>query len=760
MDIDATKEKLEQLVEEINLLSSRKIRFHQQAKVKKHMAIKGSNGTLYIQPTTTAYDICLYGQSLEAEMSPFMQSLCGNKCMGYKQSNNREPFWRVDDFRVVREAVFRYAGIKFEKYESVLPIVSIETKNKENVMDPKSVFIKQVDKFLDEFFEEFVDAKKWTIKKDTLNNIVILIPSEWVMHSQLNGISFQFALNVKGELVLSIGIENPITLEDRIGFKNDLYVLMRDNNFFENTYIGFEVNLNQRGKFLRKVLPILSDSYTELLDFINKSKQLVPVVVSLLKQYKEDGKINQNHSSSIKTASSEEHSVRNSSEKDDVEFDDGDSNYEFQYNKERKIFTHKAEYSVEHLHKMFRRGKLNLQPDFQRQFVWDKKKASSLIESLLLDVPIPVIYLAEDSEGTLLVIDGQQRLSSIFSFIDGNLPDGQTFKLIGLTILRDLNQKGYVDIDELFQDKLEECALSTITIKKESDYELQFEIFERLNTGSVKLNDQELRNCLYRGPYLNLLKKLSQDADYRYIMGLKGPDKRMKDVEYVLHFGAFYHQTYLKYEKVKQIRVFLNDEMKKYQNISDEDQEDFKAAFKKTVQINKSLFGNRSFRKIRCGDNEDPNSVWKNTVVVNSSLFDVLMVSFLEYDKNLIMRNLDALREAIISLMTENQEFIDSIEKWTYAHDQVKRRFEIFNQTISSILRTDNTQERLFSYELKENLFKLNNTCAICGQRIYMIEDSAVDHIEQYWLGGKTIPDNSRLTHRYCNASRKRKERD
>jgi uncharacterized protein with ParB-like and HNH nuclease domain len=760
MDVEATKDRLEQLVEEINNLSSRKIRFHQQAKVKKNMAIKGSNGTLYIQPTTTAYDICLYGQSLEAEMSSFMQSLCGNKCMGYKQSNNREPFWRVDDFEIVREAVFRYAGIPCDKYESVLPIVSTTIKNKENIMDPKTVFIEQVNRFLDEFFEEFADAKKWIIKKDTLNNIVILIPSEWVMHSQLNGISLQFALNVKGELVLSISIENPITLENRIGFKNDLYVLMEKNNFFETTYIGCEINLNQRGKFLRKVLPILSDSYTELLDYINKSKQLVPVVVSLLKQYKENGKIDENHSFNMKVGLSEEHSTRNRVEKDDIVFDDGENNYAFQYNKERKIFTHKAEYSVEHLHKMFRRGKLNLQPDFQRQFVWDKKKASSLIESLLLDVPIPVIYLAEDSESTLLVIDGQQRLSSIFSFIDGNLPDGQAFKLIGLTILRDLNQKGYAEIDELFQEKLEECALSTITIKKESDYELQFEIFERLNTGSVKLNDQELRNCLYRGPYLDLLKKLSVDPDYRYIMGLKGPDKRMKDVEYVLHFGAFYHQTYLKYEKVKVIRVFLNDEMKKFQNISDEDREEFQAKFKKAVQINKSLFGNRSFRKIRCGDNEDPNSVWKNTVVVNSSLFDVLMVSFLEYDKNLIMRNLDAIREAMISLMTENQEFIDTIEKWTYSYEHVKRRFEIFNQTISDILKSGNNQDRLFSYELKEKLFKLNNTCAICGQKIYMIEDSAVDHIEQYWLGGKTIPDNSRLTHRYCNASRKRKERD
>ena len=108
--------------------------------------------------------------------------------------------------------------------------------------------------------------------------------------------------------------------------------------------------------------------------------------------------------------------------------------------------------------------------------------------------------------------------------------------------------------------------------------------------------------------------------------------------------------------------------------------------------------------------------------------------------------------------MTENQDFIDSIEKWTGQPDRVKKRFEIFLQTIQPILN-DGKELRLFSYHFKEQLFKQNNTCAICNQKIYMIEDAAVDHIEQYWLGGKTIPQNARLTHRYCNAIRRRKEK-
>ena len=258
---------------------------------------------------------------------------------------------------------------------------------------------------------------------------------------------------------------------------------------------------------------------------------------------------------------------------------------------------------------------------------------------------------------------------------------------------------------------------------------------------------------MYRGPYLELLKEMSANADYRYIMGLKGPEKRMKDVEYVLHFGAFYHQGHLKYSNMVK---FLNNEMEQFA-MTEEQRQDFIAKFRKAVHINKSLFGNRSFRKIRCGDAADPNSTWKNTKV-SASLYDVMINFFLPYDKNLIYRHLDAIREAVIYLMTENQDFIDTIEKWTSRSDQIRRRFRIFDSVVGEILRSDQSQPRCFSLDFKEKLFTLNNTCAICGQRIYTVEDAAVDHIEQYWMGGKTIPENARLTHRYCNSARPRKE--
>ena len=107
------------------------------------------------------------------------------------------------------------------------------------------------------------------------------------------------------------------------------------------------------------------------------------------------------------------------------------------------------------------------------------------------------------------MIDGQQRLTAFFSFIDGTFPDGGNFKLKGLKVFRELNGAEFRNLPEDFQDEVRYFTIRTITFKKESDQNLKFEIFERLNTGSVSLNDQELRNCIFRGTFNALLKKLT-----------------------------------------------------------------------------------------------------------------------------------------------------------------------------------------------------------------------------------------------------------
>ena len=428
--------------------------------------------------------------------------------------------------------------------------------------------------------------------------------------------------------------------------------------------------------------------------------------------------------------------------------------------KERKIFTDKGDPEVDSLHKKWTKGKLVLQPDFQRHFVWDAKKSSRLIESALLDIPLPIVYLSEGDDGKEYVIDGQQRLTAFFSFINGKfLDDDKDFKLTGLKVFTDLNGEIFKGIDEDLQDRILSCKIRTITFKKESDKNLRFEIFERLNTGAVSLNDPELRNCIYRGPYNKLLNELSKDKDFMYLLGLKTFDKRMRDVELVLRFAGFHHTTYLKYKPP--MRTFLNNDMEKYQNISENDAAELRSAFKNTITIIRSFLvdkdSNHAFKRFYRGNEKDRNGYWESKKF-NASLYDILMWSFAQEDKNKVYQNLDAIREALIHLMTDDKEFIDSIELSTSSIQAVTKRFDKWRLALQDIIGIKQKEPRCFSLKIKEELYKNDPTCTICGQKIHRIDDSAVDHIEQYWTGGKTIPENARLTHRYCNWARSRRE--
>lgn len=440
---------------------------------------------------------------------------------------------------------------------------------------------------------------------------------------------------------------------------------------------------------------------------------------------------------------------------DTIEFEDKEEDVVLNITPaKRKIFTKASDPEIISLYQKWKKGRLILQPEFQRYFVWDKKKASRLIESVLLNVPLPVIYLAEESDSREYVIDGQQRLTSFFSFIDGVFPPENTpFKLTGMSVFKELNGKKYNDLGDDIQDKFQYYEVRTITIKKESEPELKFEIFERLNTGSVPLNDMEIRNCVYRGQYIKLLQEMAKDPDFRFVMGQDKPHPRMKDVELVLRFVSFYHSTYLKYEYP--MRGFFNRDMEKYQHISKEEANELKKAFKNSVMILRSLFGQNAFKRYHSGTEGNPNGMWEIRQF-NASLFDVWMNIFCDKDKNRVFACLDSLREGLLDLMSNNAEFVDSIMVSTSSNDKVRKRFDLARKVIEDILADYPKQPRCFSIELKMDLFSKNPTCAICGQNINHIDDAAVDHIQQYWMGGKTIEENARLAHRYCNWARPR----
>ena len=167
--------------------------------------------------------------------------------------------------------------------------------------------------------------------------------------------------------------------------------------------------------------------------------------------------------------------------RDDIEaLDDSDEAGE-QF--DRKLVIDKVDPTIESLYMKFTRQKLILQPDYQRKYVMKPQVASRLIESILLDIPLPIVYFAEEEDGSWSVIDGQQRLTSIISFVQGkNLYDDKPFKLTSLNVMTELNRKSFSDLSNEQQEKILNTAIRSFVIKKESNDDIKFEIFERLKT--------------------------------------------------------------------------------------------------------------------------------------------------------------------------------------------------------------------------------------------------------------------------------------
>jgi hypothetical protein len=195
--------------------------------------------------------------------------------------------------------------------------------------------------------------------------------------------------------------------------------------------------------------------------------------------------------------------------------------------------------------------------------------------------------------------------------------------------------------------------------------------------------------------------------------------------------------------------------MERYQFIKEEDAEDLKTAFKNAIAIIRSLLDTHAFKRFYKGTAKNPDGYWEPKKF-NSSLYDVLMYTFAKTQKNLVYKHLDTIREAFIHLMANDREFIEAIELSTSSIQAVTKRFDKLRLTVQDIIGIARREPRCFSLSLKEELFEANPTCTICQQRIHHLDDAAIDHIEQYWQGGRTIPENARLAHRYCNWSRSR----
>ena len=432
---------------------------------------------------------------------------------------------------------------------------------------------------------------------------------------------------------------------------------------------------------------------------------------------------------------------------DDITSDESDLNVE---ENERKILWQAKDFSIREFLTMKNDGDLILQPEYQRNFVATDLIASKLIESILMDVPIPVIYLAEEQDGNFSVIDGQQRLTSFISFMEGKFPDNRVFKLSGLKVLSELNRKLYKDLDTELQKKIKSTTIHSIIIKKESNPDIKFEIFERLNTGSTKLNEDEIRNTVYRGAYIKLLSELSENSTFHELVLKENFKKRMIYRGMILRFLALSEKSYLNYKS--SMKQFCNKELRDNRELKVEKAKEYKTKFEHSLDLVKIVFGDKAFRRYIPGVESNTGN-WSMSQI-NLALFDLQMVGFVNYSKNQVLSNADSIREELLNLMITDSVFQNLIGYKTSDTDNVKKRFKIYYEMLENVIGDNTYSQRNFSYAIKEELFNTNPTCAISGQRILAIEDAEVDHIIPYSLGGKTEKANAQLVLRYFNRAK------
>jgi hypothetical protein len=435
---------------------------------------------------------------------------------------------------------------------------------------------------------------------------------------------------------------------------------------------------------------------------------------------------------------------------DEIVEDDGELDIEVG---QRKIIWQAKDFSIREFLTMKNDGELALQPLYQRNFVATDLIASKLVESILLDVPIPVVYLAEEQDGSYSVIDGQQRLTSFLSFLEGKFPDTRPFKLSGLKVLPEINRKLFTELDNELQKKIRSTTIHSIIIKKESNPDIKFEIFERLNTGSTKLNEDEIRNTVYRGSYIELLSELSENAVFHGLVKKDNFKKRMIYRGMILRFFALSEKSYINYKS--SMKQFSNKELRDNRDLSPNKVKEYKARFEHCLDLVKVVFGDMAFRRYIPG-NDGESGKWGETQI-NMALYDIQMVGFVNYSKNDVLAKADLIREGLLDLMTTNQQFKEQLIWQTSDTDVLKKRFRTYMDMLESIIGDPKYSQRTFPFSVKEELFKNNPYCAISKQKILAIEDSEVDHIVPYSKGGKTEISNAQLVLRYFNRAKKDK---
>ena len=295
-------------------------------------------------------------------------------------------------------------------------------------------------------------------------------------------------------------------------------------------------------------------------------------------------------------------------------------------------------------------------PDFQRQFIWSQNQSSRFIESLLLGLPVPGIFLFKEPDtGRHLVIDGQQRLKSLLFFFDG-LFRGREFLLTGLE--SEWAGRTHTTLSDADRARLADAVIHATVFKQDlpqNDINSVYEVFERINTGGSKLSSQEIRSCICHGNFNDFLHRLNENDDWRKIFGPQS--KRLRDVETILRFLAFYEAQD---DYSSPMKHFLNNYMRRKRHDTDEELVPLENVFSSTMSFVNQTLGERPFRPDRA---------------LNVAVFDAVSTSIAHMLQGAQQLGAGDVQQVYGNLL-ENEQFRFGYTRSTADPENVRRRFE------------------------------------------------------------------------------------
>ncbi|HDR9259227.1 TPA: DUF262 domain-containing protein, partial [Burkholderia vietnamiensis] len=238
-----------------------------------------------------------------------------------------------------------------------------------------------------------------------------------------------------------------------------------------------------------------------------------------------------------------------------------------QLDSERRLVSFDSyDMTIRQIYDMFSEGAIFVPPEYQRQFVWDEPRESQLIESIFLGIPVPSLFMATNPDATWEIVDGVQRLSTIAHFVGDSakllvgINRKSPLKATALEKLSALNDLTYAELPKSMQLMFMTRPIRVTVLNDKSDLNVRFDLFERLNTGGVLLTDQEIRNCIYRGPFNDSLRKIAALSSFKQVVRIRESDSKNGTAEeYALRYFAYLY-NYHNFEK--SVKGFLNNYMK------------------------------------------------------------------------------------------------------------------------------------------------------------------------------------------------------